>query len=193
MGITLLILEEGPGDASETLRTLEPQLRPCDQCVRLARRPVNAQHGSLRLLGERYYLTDPEGRPLRPDEPRTREAMILLRAGDTLEADGLSCLMGVLAAHPELSYAHGWRWIKDPHGGIRNDFRALEFYLDNILFVAQPPVLRTLIRTPAGMRIDDVFDLPRGATGRDRVPLAVDREVARDHGAQGPDDLRRRV
>lgn len=163
--VTVLILEAGAGDTAQTVRTVSPQLRQGDRCAVLARDACDPGHVPIRFLGERYYLKTPEGRPLSPDAFRTTHAVLPLRAGDALEPDALSYLMGVLAAHPQVGFAHCWRWMRRPDGGVEKCCQPLELDVERMLYRVGPRLSRTLLRVAPDSRIDDIFDIRTGVLG----------------------------
>jgi len=83
--------------------------------LRLKRTPPAASNAtSFEFLGNRYFITDSFGKPVSPENASTSQAMLILTAGDKLQAGFLDHCLYALSADNHLAYISTCRRIR--HG-----------------------------------------------------------------------------
>lgn len=172
----LILAEEGDGDdkVSATLESLRSQDRPAEEIYVLRSSPAGAGEG-VWMLGRCWHVTRVvprrEGHSAGASEPSasgalsatdllTRDAILLLAAGDRLPPAWLRRCGGALARRPQLPFAGTWR---------RREGQLFAPQLDTCPeawpFEEGTDRARVLLRTAPRRLVVDLFDPLLGALG----------------------------
>jgi glycosyltransferase involved in cell wall biosynthesis len=164
LGLLVCILEEqdeGEGLA-RTLASLEGAALPRLETLCLRAAGSRADGEAIWLLGGLYTFQDRQGRPLPVRQARTRDALLLLRAGDEVHAETLRRGAETLQRNPGLAGVAGWKWVAGRRGRWLHTF-PLAIMPELLPFERLSPFTRTVLRTPPGVALADLFDPRAGA------------------------------
>ena len=162
--LLVAVLGHDAAGAQRTLDSIGGDLVAGDAALVLE--PVGeAGEGPVVFLGQLFEVRGPTGRALRAEEVRTKDALLILSAGDEVLGGALRRWRDVLARHPEVAFVGGWKVLGPADGVERLDCAPIELRLDEMLFAERSLRQRVLMRTPANRRLDDLFDARLGALG----------------------------
>jgi glycosyltransferase involved in cell wall biosynthesis len=148
-----------------SLLALRAQLRPGDQLIQLCRRQQDLSQPGLLFLGQLWYARTAEGRPLSPEQARTTKAIVILDAADEVEEGALTALCRAGERNDQIAFVAGWLRLKDGRAADQLVPFASAVDTTELLFSPYGMRPRAWMRTPHGLRLDDLFDLRLGRLG----------------------------
>jgi glycosyltransferase involved in cell wall biosynthesis len=113
------------------------------------------------FCGGWYSIKDPEGRAVPVSQVLTKDALLLLRAGDRVSADYIPRALDILSHQPKIAYVGSWKWI---HAGMREWLQTHPFdaMAELAPFETQSYLNRCIMRTKPGISLIDLFDRRAG-------------------------------
>lgn len=112
---------------------------------------------SVVLFGNNVRCVDLAGGALDVHRIQTREAIILLRSSDRIDPTYLTCAAEVLGRQNRIVYISSWQ----DQGSGPTAF-SLTLMLDVLPMSGRSPFTRSVMRTPAGRQLLDIFDAGMG-------------------------------
>lgn len=157
--LLVCILDDGKHPVHKTIQSLGLQsienLRP------ILLQPLSdrsdAESGAIWFLGRLHSAVDLQGNRLSTHRLETKDALLILRAGDVVQRSYLSTCLDVLARQPELSFVGCWKQVRG-RGGARLDTFPIDAALELIPFSDLPLLSRVVMRTQPGNLLLDLFD-----------------------------------
>lgn len=139
-----------------TLRGIPDEERV--ETIILSSEPTCGKTVPVSLLGGLYFARTSAGQALGSEDLLTREALVLLRAGDRLDPKFLSQALDVLSRRPEVGFVLAWRRVDDLG---RRRLEAYPFDGASFAFAFRPELLptRAVMRTEPDKRLSDLFDV----------------------------------
>jgi len=157
---TLVLLLAGQGEAGSAARTRQALLGigVNDECIVSLREDGQGGASTLRLLGRLWACESPGSSGCAP--PRTREALVVLRAGDVPDESWWPRSCQALANPLAGAFAGTW----GRRGGMV-EARLLDLCPERYPFEYGTDPTRVLMRTDPGVPIDRLFDDDLGPLG----------------------------
>jgi glycosyltransferase involved in cell wall biosynthesis len=186
---SLLVCMIDDGQSAAAARTLDSlaKSRIADmRVVRLRPDDDRAEGVAAWLLGALRTLHDDRDGPLLPANVSTKEALVILRAGDQLHPDYLRRSLETLARQPEIGFVGSWRHIHDA-GETRVDTFPLDAALELVPFLRNSPLSRCVLRTAPDTLLIDLFPPNAGAWGE--LAYLWDQDTGRRCGVVIPEVL----
>ena len=163
--LLVCILADDREAGRRTLEGLEQaQVKPADVVLLTSASHEADQDAVGWLLGSLYTARSRDGRQLLPSEIRTKEALLILRAGDVPHSDYLRYGLETLASWPQIAYVGCWHRVGD---GDRASLRTfpIDAAPELVPFLGLSPFSRCLLRTPPEQLLIDLFDPRADAYG----------------------------
>ncbi|MCA1961993.1 MAG: glycosyltransferase family 4 protein [Desulfomonile sp.] len=159
LSVLVCVVADSAGQLDRTLGSLRSQRGVNFEGVVLTPVSKTVEHisGGVWFLGGLFGACGLDGTPRAALEVMAKDTLLLLRAGDVLHQDHLQTCVGVLERQPELSFVGTWhRVYRD--GSYQLETFPIDSALELVPFLGLPLMSRTLMRTPPGRMLADLFD-----------------------------------
>ncbi len=157
--VVVVLNESGAGEEEATLTSLAAQTHQGYDLYRMSPAQAGAA-GGFAWLGRAWTATGWDDRAVSPVEMETRDAILVLRAGDILDERWLERCAGVLRRRPRLAFGGTWHRVE---GRIEPAF--LDLAPEAWPFWKGAALTRALVRSQPGQLLVDLFDPNLGALG----------------------------
>jgi glycosyltransferase involved in cell wall biosynthesis len=157
--VVVVLNESGAGEEEATLTSLAAQTSQEYELYRLWPAEPGAP-GAFAWLGRAWTATGWDDRPVSPLELETRDALVVLRGGDVLDARWLERCAGVLRRRARLAFTGTWH-----RAGERVEPAFLDLAPEAWPFWKGAALTRALVRTDPDQLLVDLFDPNLGALG----------------------------
>jgi glycosyltransferase involved in cell wall biosynthesis len=174
--LLICILCDDEKDLEKTLQALSPILT--DKVRLILLHPVQKDTSEEVLtwfLGKLYSFKDEHGEPFEPTQVLTEEALLILKAGDTLEASYISTGLHTLQRQPQISFVGCWKRRMNRHKS-RIETLPLDATLELAPFMGASIFNRFIMRTPMGKSLIDLLDPRAGIFGELEFLWRLDNE-----------------
>jgi glycosyltransferase involved in cell wall biosynthesis len=165
ISLLIALIHTGFHELKQTLDSITSQLEADDRIVILEETEKESDVAPLLFLGKGYRCVEPDGRTFKPSNILTKDALLILSAGDRLMPSTLHSWRKILERQPEISFVSSWCQRGDSRQQASIDALPFEICLDQLLFTPRSLLQRALMRTKRGQRLDDLFDLRLGCLG----------------------------
>lgn len=158
--LLVCILEDGqaPELLQRTIASLNISLAVTPRVLRLKRKsPEEEGTQSIHFLGKQYTMLDVQGKELPKELALTRQALLILKAGDEIAPNFLTLGLGILSRQPQVGYVTSWKRIVGPKREWLHTL-PLPAMPELAPFEALSNLNRCILRTPVGQPLIDLFD-----------------------------------
>jgi glycosyltransferase involved in cell wall biosynthesis len=175
--LLVCILCDHPGDLDITLQSLKPIL--AGQVKLVFVQPVSKNTEDVTLawfLGRLRTFKNEQGEAVPPTQILTQDALLILKAGDTLEASFISTGLNTLRRQPQIAFVGCWKKRKIGHK-TRIDTLPWDAAIELVPFMGASMNNRFIMRTPVGKLLIDFFDPRLGDLGELAFLWKLDNET----------------
>lgn len=156
--------EADPGGMQKTLDSLRNLPAGGHALLILKKAGADRPQAAARFLGGEYTLCGADGNPIPAGRARAKDALLLLRAGDEVAPEWIPLALGVLARQPRIAFVGCWKRVR-AGGKTWLQTQPLDALSELIPFELQSVLSRCVMRSRAGLPLEDLFDRRAGALG----------------------------